>query len=186
MSQSQLQSEVRKKLLKRGILPLIEQDAHLEQILDQLIQNVEGQAEQMLAAVFFYNPAEKELTVGAAPNLQPSYKRAVNGFKIGPQQPACGSAVFRRTRVISTDVRVDPLWENYRKMAEDANVRAVWSEPIFDEAENVLGTLAFYFSTPKRPDSIDLAVLEAAAKLASLAIQCRRSQFVAMYGRQRT
>lgn len=186
MPNSQHQADVRKKLLKRGILPLIEQDAHLEQILDRLIENVEAQADKMLAAVFFYNPAEQELTVGVAPNLQPGYLRAVNGFKIGPAQPACGSAVFKRTRVICTDVSVDPLWEKYREMALSNYVRAVWSEPIFDEGGNVLGTLAFYFSVPKSPDQTDLIVLESAAELVSLAIQCRRGQFVAMYERQRS
>lgn len=174
---SQVQIGTRKSLLRRGIVQLIEQGADLEIILKRIIENIEGQSEQMLAAIFFYDPLTEDLCVGAAPHLQPSYAKAVNGFKVGPQQPACGSAVFRGERVISEDVRVDPLWKNLCQFAEEAKIIAVWSEPIFDEQKLVLGTLAFYFPEPKSPDSSDLIILETASELASLAIQARRHQF---------
>lgn len=178
MSQSQIQSAARKSLLRRGIFHLIGQGDDIETILNRLIENVEAQAEQMLAAVFFYSPTSQDLCVGAAPNLQPVYKKAVNGFKIGPQQPACGSAVFKKERVICSDVQIDPLWEKLRAFAAAADIRAVWSEPIFDDAENVLGTVAFYFSEPKSPTSADLVVLEATAELAAVVIQCREEEFL--------
>ena len=177
---NQVQVATRKMLLRRGVIALIEQGSDLETILNQIIQNVEGQAEKMLAAIFFYDPSSDDLCVGAAPHLQPSYAKAVNGFKVGPQQPACGSAVFQRKRIISHDVRVDPLWKNLCQFAADADIVAVWSEPLFDDDGSVLGTLAFYFSEPKSPDSSDLIVLEAAAELAALAIKSRRQQFTAL------
>lgn len=180
MPKSPAQIEARQALLKRGILPLIEQGESLEILLERLIENIEGQAEKMLAAVFFYDPATDELTVGSAPHLQPSYQKAVNGFKVAPSQPACGSAVFKRERVICIDVRTDPLWKDLREFAEGSGIRAVWSQPIFDHARAVIGTMAFYFPEPKDPDDADLAVLEIAASLASTIMQARKDQALAI------
>lgn len=172
---------IRKTLLRRGILPRIESGETLDKILLHLIENIEAQSEQMLAAIFFYNPNSKDLWVGAAPNIQPSYLKAVNGFKTGPTLPACGSAAFRRERVISHDVSVDPIWADFKKFAEEGNIRAVWSQPILDSEKNVLGTLAFYFSEPKSPDRADLIILEGAADIAALAIESRMNQFEASF-----
>ena len=180
MNRTQTEANVRKSLLRRGIIPLIENGDSLSAILHHLILNVEAQADKMLAAIFFYNPTSEELCVGAAPHLQPSYQKAVNGFKSGPQQPACGSAVFKGERVISHDVRQDPLWKDLLPYAKGAGFCSVWSQPIFSDDANVLGTLAFYFPEPKSPDTSDVVVMEAVAELAAMAIQSRRDEFMAM------
>lgn len=180
MVTSSKQLEIREALLKQGIRHLINQNENLNAILRRLIENIEGQAEKMLAAIFFYDPSTNELSVGAAPNLQPAYQKAVNGFKVGPQQPACGSAVFRQKQVICIDVRTDPLWENLRDVAEGAGFRAVWSHPIFTDVGNVIGTMAFYFPKPMQPDSSNLAVLEIAAGVAAIAMQARPEQVKAV------
>lgn len=155
---------------------MLEQGETLEALLVRLVENVEGQTTKMLAAVFLYDPTRNDLTIGAAPNLQPVYKKAVNGFKCGPQQPACGSAVFKRQQVICTDVRTDPLWNNLREFAQAIGVLAVWSQPIFSNDGNVLGTIAFYHPQPKAPVSSDLIVLETAASIAAEIIQARMDQ----------
>lgn len=175
MLKSRTQIEARRTLLRRGVIPLIEQGATLDAILHQIISNVEGQSESMLAAVFFYNPTSQKLSVGSAPNLKPAYLKAVNGFKIGPEHASCGTAVFRRERIINHDVVTDPLWKDFQ-FASDF-FRAVWSEPIFSERSEVLGTLAFYFQQPKSPDASDLIILETVGKLVALAIQSRKKQF---------
>jgi len=174
------QMQARQALLKRGIWTLIEQGKTLEELLIRLVENIEAQADRMLAAVFLYDPTRNDLTIGAAPNLQPVYKKAVNGFKCGPQQPACGSAVFKGRQVICVDVRTDPLWVNLREFAESIGVRAVWSQPIFSEDGTVLGTVAFYLPEPKVPDSSDLIVLESAASIAAEIIQARMDQAKAL------
>lgn len=129
----------------------------------------------MMAAVFFYNPASQELCVGAAPHLQPGYVKAIHGFKIGPDQASCGTAVFRGERVINHDVATDPLWRNY--YFATSYFRAVWSQPVFSENGSVLGTVAFYFPEPKSPDDSDIVVIEAVASLVALAIQSRKQDF---------
>jgi GAF domain-containing protein len=182
MSFSRIQAEARKALLRRGVIPLIEQNHSLKTILHRIIVNVEAQSQSMLAAVFFYNPKLKELSVGSAPHLKPAYLQAVNGFKIGPNQASCGTAVFRRERIINRDVKTDPLWENYR-FAEKF-FRAVWSQPIFSQSDEVLGTLAFYFQEPRSPTDSDIVVLEGAAALVALAIQARIQQFTAAIEKQ--
>jgi len=173
---SLVQLDTRKALLKRGIWALAEQGKSLESLLVRLVENVEGQAESMLAAVFLYEQTRNDLTIAAAPNLQPVYKKAVNGFKCGPQQPACGSAVFKRQRVICRDVRTDPLWKSLRQVAESIGIRAVWSQPILAPNGMVIGTIAFYLAQPKAPDSCDVIVLETAASIAAEIIEARKDE----------
>lgn len=180
MTPSVIQLNARKELLRRGIWQLIDQGETLEALLIRLIDNVEGQADKMLAAVFLYDPTKNDLTIGAAPNLQPAYKKAVNGFKCGPRQPACGSAVFKRQQVICDDVKTDPLWEQLREFAEAIGIRAVWSQPIISEDGPVLGTVAFYHPEPKSPDSSDLIILETTASIAAVVIQARMDQAKAL------
>jgi GAF domain-containing protein len=178
MKISPFHMETRKILLKSGVIPLIENGENLNIILNRIILNVEAQADAMLAAIFFYNPSSEKLSVGMAPNLKPAYLKAVNGFQIGPDNASCGTAVFRRERVINHDVTTDPLWENYRFAG--SFFRAVWSQPIFSDEGDVLGTMAFYFSEPKSPDEVDVIVLEEAARLAAISIQARKEQFTTM------
>lgn len=184
MNSSKVQFQTRKALLKRGIWTLLDQGQTLEMILVRLIENIEGQADKMLAAVFLYDPIRNDLTIGAAPNLQPVYKKAVNGFKCGPDQPACGSAAFKRQQVIAVDVRIDPLWKDLREFAEAIGVRAVWSQPILSKNGVVLGTVAFYFPEPKAPGSADIIVLEASASIAAEIIQARMDQAKALIDAQ--
>jgi hypothetical protein len=176
MAVSTAEIQVRQALLRRGIQPLTDQGEPLSVLLKRLVENVEGQAKAMLAAVFLYDPANNDLTIGSAPNLQPVYKRAVNGFRCGPQQPACGSAVFRRQPVICADVMTDPLWAGLRETAAAIGVRAVWSHPILAGGGEVLGTVAFYLPEPQAPDAADCVILETAASIAGDIIAARAAE----------
>jgi hypothetical protein len=176
MGLSSTQFHARQALLKRGLRSMIDQGKSLDLLFNHLIENVERQSDKMLVGIFLYDPEKNDLTVGAAPNLQPVYKQAVNGFRCGPDQPACGSAVFKKQRVIAVDVTTDPLWEKLRELAVSIGVRAVWSQPIISSDGNALGTVAFYHPAPKEPDTSDIMILEATAELAAGIIEAREEQ----------
>ena len=44
---------------------------------------------------------------------------------------SCGTAAFRRERIISHDVQLDPLWGAFRDFAAHHGIRSAWSSPIF-------------------------------------------------------
>jgi GAF domain-containing protein len=185
MSRDHFESKVRRSLLRSGVIHRIQQGDPLEEILKRIIENVEAQSDQMLAAVFFYDPQSQDLCVGAAPNLHPVYKKAVNGFKAGTCPSVYGSSLFKSERVIAHDVKTDPLWKQFAGFAVEANVRAVWAEPVFDSQANVLGTVVFYFPQPKSATPSDLVILESTAELVAIAIEARPVEFTKLNNKQR-
>jgi len=75
------------------------------------------------------------------------------------------------------DIRTEPSWrKKYRDIALSNGIRAAWSEPILTNENQVLGTFAVYSSEPRGPADADLALLEAAGRLALIAIERQRSQ----------
>ena len=67
---------------------------------------------------------------GAAPSLNETFIRAIDGQPIGPKAGSCGTAAYRKEPVYVTDIASDPLWEDYRDIALAHGLRACWSTPI--------------------------------------------------------
>src|SRR5438067_7680860 len=53
-----------------------------------------------------------------------SYVKAVNGAPIGPRNGSCGTAMYLKRPVVVTDVMSDPLWADYRHLAEICGLRS--------------------------------------------------------------
>ena len=104
-----------------------------------------------------------------------SYHQAVDGLEIGPNVGSCGAAAFSRQRVIVPDVMQHANWSAYLELAERAEIRACWSEPIALTGE-VLGTFAMYYREPHAPTAFELKVIESATQLAGIAIDHQRTK----------
>jgi formate hydrogenlyase transcriptional activator len=94
---------------------------------------------------------------------------------------SCGTAAFRKERVINSDIASDPLWsgspaEDYREIALRNGVRATWSQPIISKAGEALGTFAMYYAEPKSPSASDLRLIEGAGHIAQIATEAERSR----------
>jgi signal transduction histidine kinase len=77
--------------------------------------------------------------------------------------------------VIVTDIDTDPLWENYREVAQRFGFRACWSMPIFSPDRKVLGSFAMYYGQPRTPSDDELYLIETAADIARIAIEQQRA-----------
>ena len=71
---------------------------------------------------------------------------------------SCGTAAFRNERVIVSDIRSDPLWEEYRELAAGHGLVACWSQPIRSSEGEVLGTFAMYYEEPRAPTKEELGM----------------------------
>jgi GAF domain-containing protein len=124
----------------------------LQPALEELLRTVEDvSSSRLLASVLLLDEEGKRLLHGAAPSLPAEYNDAIHGIEIGPSVGSCGTAAFRRSQVIVTDIRVDPLWADFRDLAEAAGLRACWSTPIVGVGGRVLGTFAMYYPQPSSP-----------------------------------
>jgi PAS domain S-box-containing protein len=158
------------------VLGMIATGSALPDVLDCLVRLVEQQANGMRCSVLMLDEDGTHIRHGAAPSLPDDYVRAVDGITIGPRSGSCGTAMFRGTRVIVTDILADPLWDDYRELGRELGVRACWSTPIFSPQRAVLGSFAMYYDQPRTPTDDELALIEAAADVARIAIEQQRAQ----------
>ncbi|MCH8180869.1 MAG: EAL domain-containing protein [Proteobacteria bacterium] len=158
---------------------ILQQLAHgsdLPALLDATVRGIEQLDPDMLCSILLLDRDGQHLLPGAAPHLPGPYNAAIHGVAIGPCVGSCGTAAFRRQRVIVEDIQTDPLWEGYRELAEDAGLRSCWSEPILSPHGKVLGTFAIYHRTPRRPTPEHIALIEQTARLASIAIERKQAE----------
>ncbi len=161
---------------RNAVLQLLVEGAKLDRVLNAIVVGIENISPGALCSILLFDEHTGTLSVGSAPSLPDDYNRAVEGLKIDEGTGSCGTAVFRRERVIVADVQTNPLWERYRDEVVRAGLRSCWSQPIFDSRHAVLGTFAIYRRTPSVPDEEDFALIMEAANLAALAIERHRSE----------
>src|SRR6185503_4468370 len=108
------------------------------------------------------------------------WKQFITPLPIGPCVGACGTAAFRKARVINQDIATDPLWsgaaEKYRAVALQHGFRSTWSVPLLSKDGHVLGTFGLYHTKPNAVRADEIEVVEQAGNIALLAIERHRAQ----------
>ena len=146
--------------------------ASLAEMLTDLVLALEEELPGAMGSVMTLDVNRQQLLPAAAPNLPESFLSAVrNGLAIGSGVGSCGAAAFDRKRVVVEDISRHPNWAVAVDLAEQAGLRACWSQPILDPRGRVLGTFACYYREPRRANDGDLGVLSAYADLAAGTIE---------------
>jgi len=158
------------------VLEMIAADAPLADVLTSLVLLMEGQAEGLRCSILLLNRDGKHVRHGAAPNLPEAYVKAVDGAPIGPRNGSCGTAMYTRRPVVVTDVMTDPLWTDYRELAQICGLRACWSTPILSWQGDVLGSFAMYRQETRGPQPEETRLTEIATHIAGIAIDRQRQQ----------
>jgi PAS domain S-box-containing protein len=70
----------------------------------------------------------------------------------------------------------DPLWEDYKELAQVAGLRACWSTPIMSGQGKVLGSFAMYYRQPQTPTGVEARLTEVATHIAGIAIEHQRAE----------
>lgn len=158
------------------ILEMIAKNAPLPTVLKQLVLLIESQLSKVKSSILLLESETGRLRHGAAPSLPDAYNRAVDGVAIGPKVGSCGTAAYRRAPVTVSDIRSDPLWEDYRDLASSFALRSCWSTPIKSHNGTVLGTFAMYSGEVRNPKPSDSKLIETATRIAGIAIERHRSE----------
>ena len=158
------------------MLELIATGQSLDVVLRELVLGMETQHLQMRGSILLTTEDGLHLKSAAAPNLPAQYQRLVEQLTtIGPSAGSCGTACFRRARVISKDIATDPLWAAYTEIAASFGLGACWSEPIFSRDGSVLGSFAMYYPEPRSPGVMEIESIGVAARLAAIAVDRARA-----------
>ena len=163
-------------LRRSEVLELLAGDASLKEILLALAVNVEKRNPDSLCSVLLLDEDGLHLRFGAAPSLPDFFKNAIDGITVGYGVCSCGDAAFTGQRVIAQDIMVHPSWSGYRGLAQQAGLRACWSEPIKSSSAKVLGTFAIYYREPNSPNQADLDFIQDSARLAGIAIESKQGE----------
>ena len=156
---------------QREVLAGIAARRPLPESLEALTRLYERQYPGSLCSVLMMDEAGERLLAAAAPSLPRAYVLAIHGQPIGPKAGSCGTAAFRRQRVVSADIQADPLWADYAAVALEHGLHACWSTPVLASDGRVLATFANYFREVRAPGEGEMAVVDGLASLAAVAIE---------------
>lgn len=161
---------------------MLEQIASGKPLPDQLAliaAAIEKEHPDMLCSILQVNEDGTRLVLGAAPSLPDFYNCATSRTKIGEGIGSCGTAAFRRERVIVEDIDGHPFWKGF-DAARQAGLRSCWSEPIISSAGILLGTFAIYHRTPAIPSKDEIYLIQQAATFAGIAIERSKGESARM------
>src|SRR6266850_3053764 len=162
-------------------LEMIAGGASLADILTDLCAAIDAQSPGIISTVLLMDPDGQRLWPAAGPRVPSGWTQVLSPLSIGPNAGSCGTAAFRKERVIISDIASDPLCAGApaaqsRDVATAHGLRASWSQPLLSKDNEVLGTLAIYFGEPRSPNSRELQLIEDAGHIAVIAIEGERSQ----------
>jgi diguanylate cyclase (GGDEF)-like protein len=169
-------SEQRERAYNAILKQLVRGETSLEDMLEQIVYTLEQQLPGSLGSVLLLDEPGETLCTCAAPHLPGFYNRFTQEVKIGDGVGSCGTAAYRRERVIVEDISMHPYWADYREVAARAGLRAAWSEPIRTASGGILGILTVYYRQPATPTASQLQLIEAIANLLSLVIERKRTE----------
>jgi formate hydrogenlyase transcriptional activator len=142
----------------------------LSEVLTNIAQLVESQAEGMSCTIWLPDEDGKELYCAAAPSL-PGFIAQAGTMTVGPKGGSCGTAIYRREPVYVVDILTDPVWDNYRDRMLPFGIRSVWSRPLFTSEGSALGTFSINYRESRSPAANDLQLIENASYITGIAIE---------------
>src|SRR5213080_4341500 len=163
---------------EKGILEMIATGVPLKQILNALCLFIEEQRNGTLASVLLLNPDGVHLDCVAGPSLPQEWMQQMETLPIGPCAGSCGTAAYRGSQVIVSDIATDALWNvpGHRTAALKHGLRASWSNPVLSSKGKVLGTFCMYYREPRSPTAKDVELIELATHLVRVAIERDRAE----------
>ncbi|MEO8314691.1 MAG: diguanylate cyclase [Pseudomonadota bacterium] len=163
--------------IERQMLELIAKGASLTEVLDTLTRAIERLSPESHCTIMLLDAEHhRYLSIASGPTLPPLYMQALNHLEIGPEVGACGSAAFRNETVVAEDIANDPRFASARDFILSHGFRSVWSQPIRDSRDAVLGTFAIYRDEVTVPRAEELRMTRVAAQLAGNAIERIRAE----------
>jgi PAS domain S-box-containing protein len=158
---------------ERRLFEMIATDVPLKEIFNELCLIIQQQRPGTHASVLMLTRAGHHLTVVAGPTLPEGWSEQMEKLPVGPCAGSCGTAAYRGTLVIASDIATDPLWDvpEHRAAALRHGLRASWSNPVLCSNGKVAGTFCIYYREARNPTSQDLELIELATHVARVAIE---------------
>jgi diguanylate cyclase (GGDEF)-like protein/PAS domain S-box-containing protein len=146
---------------QRPLAQSLEHIAHLHEMMNP----------GALCSLLLLDESGRHVLHGAAPSLPEAYNESMHGLEIGDAHGSCGTAAWRRERVVVADIASHPYWESYKSLALAHGLKACWSTPVFGSGGQVLGTFAVYFREVREPRPEELHSIDRMLPITGIAIE---------------
>lgn len=156
--------------LRSIILELLYKGESEAAILNEVVMQAQKYVTDSVCSILCVDAKGRCLQMGSAPDLPDFYVKAVNGTRIKYGVGSCGTSAFTGERVVVEDIHSHPFWIKSKYLAQKANLRSCWSEPIKDPSGKVLGTFAIYHHTPTTPTSQDLELISELTEVTAIVL----------------
>jgi PAS domain S-box-containing protein len=161
---------------QREVLEAIAIGEALDDTLTRVVRLFEYLHPGATCAVMLFDPSSGCMRPGPAPGLPAAYCAALDGVPIGVTAGSCGTAMFFGERVVTVDTANDPLWADFRHLAQAYGLVACWSQPFMSRSGTPLGSLAVYQQERREPNAREIAALETLAAICAIAVERAQSQ----------
>jgi PAS domain S-box-containing protein len=156
---------------QKNVFEILLKGGTLKEALNQLLLSIEILVEGVLASILLLDEDGERLLSGASLHLPEDFNRSINGSHIGPDAGSCGTAAYLDELIITPDIDHDPLWKDYKHLADKHGLKACWSNPIQAGDGSVLGTFAMYFKEVRQPTAFELNLVKSVTSAAALSIE---------------
>ncbi len=160
--------------LEREVLEMnAKPDSSITQTLDFYLQEIQRLHSGMICSVL--RVRNNRMYLWSAPDLSRVFCESIEGLEIRDNAGSCGTAAFRKEKVVVADIANDDRWEGYKDLALQEGLKACWSFPILDSMNNVMATFAIYYNKVKEPTPEEEQTLERVKNLLSIILENKLS-----------
>jgi PAS domain S-box-containing protein len=155
---------------ERRVLELIATGTCLPTVLEALCRVIDEQSGQ-ISSIYLLDREGRRLSFAAGPGVPQVWRDASKSILATAGNTACGTAVNSRRQVVVPDILGSPLYAAWGEVVRTSGISSVWSTPFYSEHGDVLGTFAVLSHTSQQPDAAQLALVDRATHLASIAVE---------------
>lgn len=160
--------------LEKRVLELSAQpSATLVAVLSTYIVGIEGLFSGMYCSIL--GVQNDRLVSWVAPSLPEPFNAVINNIPIVDNLGSCGTAAYRKERIIVSDIATDPKWVDFRDSALAHGLRACWSQPITTTQGEVMAVLGIYYKQVRLPNPDELVIVDRMGALLRIIIENRQN-----------
>mgnify|MGYP000589009648 CR=1 FL=1 len=143
--------------------------AGLKNVLDEILLTIERQTPDIWCSVAQIK--DGRLYNISAPTLPEAFNSALDGAKIREDsgEPATEAAHQLKHVIVSDLADIEPPTQ-FSRLALSYDIKAAWSQPIFDNDKQLAGVFTIYYLRAHRPFDMEEALVNQAVPLMGLAI----------------
>jgi diguanylate cyclase (GGDEF)-like protein/PAS domain S-box-containing protein len=151
-------------------------NAPLPAVLESIARLIESECVGTTCSVSVLTSDGRGFDYMVAPRLPEQLRSALTRAPVDIRSGSCSAAVYLGRQVLVADIAKDPFWEQRRRAALDAGLRAAWSSPIKAANGEVLGALGVFRAAAGLPTASESDTMAHAAQLAGIAIERRLAE----------